>query len=95
MRQQISSSDQTQVLSVRVSASERDLLLMAAKRGRTNLSDFVRRKAIEAAELDILGPRVITIPAADWERFEAWASEPAKDIPALRELAAHRPAWQD
>ena len=41
----------TQVLSVRVSVSERDLLESAAAQGRTNLSDFVRRKAIEAAEI--------------------------------------------
>lgn len=85
----------TQILSVRVSADERDLLELAAEHGRTNLSDFVRRKAIEGAEMDVLGRRVVSIPATDWERFEAWTSEPAKEIPALRELAAHRPAWRD
>lgn len=84
----------TQILSVRVSADERDLLVLAAEQGRTNLSDFVRRKAIEAAEIDVLEHRLVTIPAADWERFESWASEPAKDVAALRELAAHRPAWR-
>ncbi len=88
-------SGSTQVLSVRVSASERDLLAAAAEQGRTNLSDFVRRKAVEAAEMAVLGHPIITIPAADWEKFEGWVNEPAKDSPALRELAAHRPAWQD
>ncbi len=88
-------SGSTQVLSVRVSASERDLLAAAAEQGRTNLSDFVRRKAVEAAEMDVLGHPIVTIAAADWEKFEGWVNEPAKDIPALRELAAHRPAWQD
>ncbi len=95
MRQEASTTNPTQVLSVRVSASERDLLELAAEQGRTNLSDFVRRKAVEAAEMDVLGSRVIVIPAADWKKFEAWVSEPAKDNPALRDLAAHRPAWQD
>ena len=85
----------TQVLSVRVSASERKLLAAAAEQGRTNLSDFIRRKAVEAAEMEILSRSVVTIPAKDWEKFEAWANEPAKDVPAFRELAAHRPAWKD
>ena len=83
------------VLSVRVSASERDLLEFAAEQARTSLSDFVRRKAIEAAEMDVLEHRVVTIPAEDWEKFEAWVNTPAKDVPALRKLATSRPAWQD
>ena len=83
------------VLSVRVSASERDLLEFAAEQARTSLSDFVRRKAIEAAEMDVLEHRVVTIPAEDWEKFEAWVKTPAKDVPALRKLASSRPAWQD
>jgi uncharacterized protein (DUF1778 family) len=83
------------ILSVRLTANERDLLAFAAEEARTSLSDFVRRKALEAAEMDVLGNRVVTIPAADWEKFEAWASAPAKEVPGLRELAAHRPAWRD
>jgi uncharacterized protein (DUF1778 family) len=83
------------VLSVRVSQSERDLLEIAAEQARTNLSDFIRRKAIEAAEMDVLDHRLVTIPAEDWEKFEAWVEAPAKDVPALRQLAAGRPAWQE
>jgi uncharacterized protein (DUF1778 family) len=83
------------ILSVRVSHSERDLLETAAAQARTNLSDFVRRKAIEAAEMDVLDHRLVTIPAEDWERFEAWIETPAKDVPALGKLATIRPAWQE
>lgn len=82
------------VLSVRVSASERALLEAAAEQARTNLSDFVRRRALEAAETDLLDRRVVTIPAKDWAKFEAWASAPAKAVPALRKLAKSRPIWQ-
>lgn len=82
-------------VSVRVTASERDLLEAAAAQARTNLSDFVRRKALEAAEMEVLDHRLVTIPAVDWEKFEAWAHAPAKDVPALRILAASRPVWQD
>lgn len=83
------------IVSVRVSSSERDLLETAAEQARTSLSDFIRRKAIEAAEMEVLDYRVVTIPVEDWEKFEAWVSAPAKDIPALRELANSRPVWQD
>ncbi len=83
------------VLSRRVSPSERDLLEFAAGQARTSLSDFVRRKAIEAAGMELLEHRAVTIPAADWEKFEAWVNTPAREVPALRKLAASRPAWQD
>ena len=43
----------------------------------------------------LLDQRQVTIPAAEWEKFEAWAQAPAKVVPGLRELAATRPAWQD
>jgi uncharacterized protein (DUF1778 family) len=82
-------------VSVRVTPTEREMLEAAAAQARTNLSDFVRRKALEAAEIELLDHRIVTIPAADWERFEAWAHAPAKPVPALSELAAISPAWQD
>ncbi len=83
------------VLSVRVSPAERVLLEAAAEQARTNLSDFIRRRAIEAAEQEVLDHRLVTIPADEWARFEAWAHAPAREIPALRKLSATRPAWQD
>ena len=82
-------------ISVRVSPNERELLKAAAAQARTNVSDFVRRKALEAAEIDLLDHRLVTIQAADWEQFEGWVQSPAKDVPALRDLAATRPEWQD
>lgn len=82
------------VLSVRVSASERALLEAAAEQASTNLSDFVRRRALEAAESDLLNRRIVTIPAKDWARFEAWAGSPAREVPALRRLSKARPVWQ-
>lgn len=83
------------VVSVRVSRDERALLEAAAEQARTNLSDFIRRRALEAAEADLLERRTVTIPAEDWEKFEAWVDAPARDVPALRKLAATRPAWRD
>jgi uncharacterized protein (DUF1778 family) len=82
------------VLSVRLNDQERAILEAASSQARTNVSDFVRRKALEAAELEIMERRVVTIPAKDWERFEAWAAQPAREIPALKELFAMTPTWQ-
>jgi uncharacterized protein (DUF1778 family) len=81
-------------VSVRVSQHERELLEVAAAQANTNLSDFIRRKAVEAAELEVLERRVVTIPAARWKKFEAWANESPKDVPALRELAKTTPVWR-
>lgn len=82
------------VLSVRLSDQERAVLEAASSQSRTSLSDFVRRKAVEAAETDLLERRVVTIPAKDWERFEAWAAQPPRAIPALKELARRPPTWR-
>ena len=88
-------SSSTPIVSVRVSPNERAMLETAAKQARTNISDFVRRKAIEAAEIDVLDHRLVTIPAEEWDKFEDWVKSPARDIPALRKLSVVRPAWQD
>ena len=82
------------VLSVRLSEEERALLEAASSQARTNVSDFVRRKALEAAEMDVLERRIVAIPAKDWERFEAWAARPARAIAGIKELARRPPTWR-
>lgn len=82
-------------VSVRVSARERELLEAAAEQARTNLSDFIRRKAVEAAETDLFFGTTVTIPAEHWKKFETWAQAPAKAVPGLADLAKTRPEWQD
>lgn len=82
------------ILSVRVSAKERQLLESAAEKSRTSLSDFVRRMAVDAAEIECLGRQTVSIPSKQWAKFEAWVQRPAEEIPALKELAKRRPTWQ-
>jgi uncharacterized protein (DUF1778 family) len=84
----------TSVLSVRVNAAERAVLEAAAEQSRTSLSEFVRRKALESAETEVLNRLVVTIPAKDWEAFEAWIKRPAKVIPGLAKLARRTPSWE-
>ncbi|MGA3402155.1 MAG: DUF6290 family protein [Acetobacteraceae bacterium] len=87
-------SPATSVLSVRVSADERAILEAAAEQSRTSLSDFVRRKALESAEIEVLNRIIVTIPAKDWGAFEAWVTRPTEAIPALTELARRTPTWE-
>lgn len=84
----------TSVLSVRVNADERAILQAAAEQAHTNVSDFMRRKALEAAETDVLNRTVVTIAAKDWEAFEAWLHRPASANPALEKLMRLTPSWQ-
>ena len=84
----------TTVLSVRVSDNERAMLEAAAEQARTSLSDFVRRKAVEAAEIDVLERRIIIIPAVDWEAFEAWVNRPPQPLPAIAAMVHKPPTWQ-
>ncbi len=81
------------VLNVPVSQDERDVLEFAAGQTGADLGDYVRRRAVEAAEIDVLEYRLATIPAQDWEKFEVWVNTPPKDVHALRKLAASHPAW--
>ena len=94
IRMSIASTINASVLSVRVSAAERALLQDAAEQAQTSLSDFVRRKAIEAAGAEILSRTSVTIPAERWEAFEEWVSRPPMAVPAFRELARHKPTWE-
>jgi uncharacterized protein (DUF1778 family) len=56
------------ILSVRVSPGERRVLETAAEQARTSLSEFVRRKAVEAAEADVFEHTLVAIPAAACRR---------------------------
>ena len=82
------------VLSIRVSSAERAILEAAAEQTRSSLSDFMRRKAIEAAELEVLNRSVVTIPAKDWEAFDAWLNRPTEANPGLEKLAHRVPFWE-
>lgn len=83
------------VLSVRVTSEERQLLETAAEQSRTSLSDFMRRKSLEAAEAEVLNRNIVTIPAADWAAFEAWVHRPAEDNAGLARLAKLTPSWDN
>jgi uncharacterized protein (DUF1778 family) len=70
------------------------MLEAAAAQSHTSLSEFVRRRALESAESEVLNRSVVTIPAEHWDAFEAWVRRPARAIPALAELARRTPTWE-
>lgn len=84
----------TSVLSVRVNEEERGLLETAAKHAHTSLSDFVRRKALESAEMEVLAKTSVEIPADDWMQFEAWLHAEPVVIPQVQDLMAKKPVWE-
>ncbi len=84
----------TAVLSVRVTPNERALLEAAAEQSRTTLSEFMRRKSVEAAEMEVLDRRIVTIPAKEWEALEAWINRPPAAKERLAKLARRKPSWE-
>lgn len=84
----------TEILGIRVTPKERAILEAAAEQSCTTLSDFMRRKSVEAAESEVLNRSVVTIPAKDGEAFEAWINRPAQAIPGLAKLAHRKPSWE-
>jgi uncharacterized protein (DUF1778 family) len=84
----------TTVLSVRVSAEERALLEAASENARTNISDFVRRKALDAAEIDVMERRAVVIPAEKWEEFEAWLHRPPEVLEKVRAVMRSKSPWE-
>ena len=87
-------SQSTAILSVRVTPNERALLEAAAEQSRTTLSEFMRRKSVEAAEIEVLNRSIVTIPAKDWEAFEAWINSPTRAKEKLAKLARRKPSWE-
>lgn len=64
-------------VSMRLSPQEREVPEVAAEQSRTNLIDFIRRKAVEAAEIRLVRQNVVTVSAKNCKRFESWANQPA------------------
>lgn len=77
-------------INVSLTDQDRQLVETAARRAGTSLTEFMRRSAIDAAELEIMDRRIVTIPTRDWEKLEAWACKPPRAVQALAALAAKK-----
>lgn len=62
------------------------------KETKQAFDDRFAQEMTEAAEgMRLVG---VTIPADDWETFEAWAKRAPQTNPALCELLALKPTWE-
>jgi len=75
-----------ETLNIRTSAAQKAKLAEAAKLQNMNVSQFVLSKSLEAAEHVIADQLVVRLSTVDYDYFVARLEEPARDIPALREL---------
>ena len=78
----------TWLLSVYVTEEEHALLAAAAELARTSVAELIRRKALEAAERELLERQIVTIAAPDWDAFEGWAHHPTHEIENRNDVKA-------
>jgi hypothetical protein len=60
---------------------------------QSSKGSFEFHKALEAT--DVVDRRIVTIPAKDWKKFEAWANRAAEEIEGLKNLACLAPTWRE
>ena len=88
-------SAHTSLLTICVTANELVVLESAALQSRMSVNEYIRHKALVAVGAESFDHQPVTIPADAWAKFESWGNEPAKEVPALRKLAATRPSRQE
>lgn len=73
-------------LSIRASEPEKTILRQAAQARHMNTSEFVRQVSLDAARAILADQTEFRLPPEQWEAFCARLDEPAKTIPAQRQL---------
>jgi uncharacterized protein (DUF1778 family) len=59
----------------------------------TRCRDKLIARATQRADIARIERRRVTIPSKHWNRFEEWMRKPAREVPALKELAERPPTW--
>ena len=73
-------------LSIRTSASEKDLLWRAAQARHMNISQFVLQVSLDAANAILADQTEFRLTAEEWGAFCERLDAPARVIPALYDL---------
>ena len=71
---------------IRATASEEELIKVAADRQGVNVTEFIVRSACEKAEQALADQTRFVLDEKQWEAFMAALDRPAKDKPRLRQL---------
>jgi uncharacterized protein (DUF1778 family) len=74
---------------LRIAPKKKRLLQQAAKAANAStLTEYVISSALRQAEQDLLERRTFTMTGKNWATFNALLDSPAREIPALKRLAA-------
>jgi uncharacterized protein (DUF1778 family) len=74
---------------LRIAPKKKRLLQQAAKAANAStLTEYVISSALRQAEQDLLERRTFTMIGKNWATFNALLDSPAREIPALKRLAA-------
>lgn len=73
-------------LSIRASEPEKAILAQAARARHLNISQFVLQASLDAAYAVLVDQSEFRLPPAQWQAFCERLDEPARVIPALRDL---------
>lgn len=73
-------------LSIRASEAEKAILAQAARARHTNVSQFVLQVSLDAAHAMLIDQTEFRLPPKQWKAFCERLDEPARVIPALRDL---------
>ena len=73
-------------LSIRASEPEKAILAQAARARHLNISQFVLQASLDAAHAVLVDQSEFRLPPAQWQEFCERLDEPARVIPALRDL---------
>jgi len=80
------SQPRTRRFQLRTTASEEQLIKVAAVRQGLNVTDFILRSAREKAEQALADETRFVLDDKQWKAFMAALDRPAKDKPRLRQL---------
>ena len=71
---------------LRATASEEELIKVAANRQGVNVTEFIMRSACEKAEQSLADQTRFVLDDKQWKAFMAALDRPAQDKPRLRQL---------
>ncbi len=86
MSQNVTTPQKETRLSIRASESEKAILAQAAQARHLNVSQFVLQASLDAAHAVLVDQTEFRLPPAQWQAFCERLNEPARVIPALRDL---------
>ena len=88
-------SERTPALNIRIKASQRRLIELAASEADKTVSDFVRDAAVREAQHTLLDRTTFHVDEETWERFVEALDAPPTANPRLRDLMAREAAWDE